>query len=49
MSKPIIETVNGHKIFKLDISHLTEQQVQELLAIVRQKLQEAQVPAQLNG
>jgi hypothetical protein len=49
MSKPIIETVNGHKIFKLDISHLTEQQVQELLSIVKQKLQEAQVPILLKG
>ena len=49
MKNEIIETVGDRRRLLVDVGDLTEQQVQELLALVKQKLQEAQVPILLKG
>ena len=38
MKNEIIETVGDRRILLIDVGDLTEQQVQELLALVKQKI-----------
>jgi len=48
MSGVIIEKVGDYRVFRVNVSHLTEQQIQDVLMTIKQSLNEAKSRVQLN-